>query len=151
MKYKHNPNKVLEACAETLKKEMCFNPKQFLRYFMLFPLAGYEEFLDVPSKEYENWYELKGKPLHIKLLYNYVTKEYVLLYPESDWKDNWMVDELKKSEEELVCDKELYAKRMEEIINTTMYKKIKSLIEWYFSCPIPSARRAALLSPMILY
>lgn len=88
---------------------------------MLFPIDGLEHLLDIPSTEYEDWYNLKGKPIHIKLLFNYVSKEYILLHPESDWKKGWWMAHLKKTEEELDHEKALYIEKMEKIRNQEIY------------------------------
>lgn len=148
-KLKHDTKDVIEACAEVLQRDMGFNPKQIKRYFSVFPMSDIDPLfksLEDPSANPENWYHLKETQTHIGLLFNYETKEYVLLSPEHDWKRPRIAD-LKKTEEELEHDEELYSKKMEEFINTKIYKDLKPLIDWYYSCPIPSARRAFLPSP----
>jgi len=136
-KFKHGVNSIIEACAEILKRDKNFNPKQVLRYFHLFPIDGFEDLLDIPSNDYENWYYLRDSSTHMGLLFNYETREYVLLENEEKW-INPNIDIFKKSEEELTNEENLIKEKIEELKKTYVGKRIIPVIKWYFSSPILS-------------
>lgn len=124
------------------------NPNQVLRYFYkIYPVdgLGLEDEVNASPDEYENWYQIKDGASH-ELFFNYETREYILRYPETYWKES-EIAHFRLTEKEVAKKNERYKNKNEEIINTTMYKKIKTLYEWFFSCPIPSVCRAALPSP----
>lgn len=135
-KFKHDINSVIEACSETLKKEMEFNPKQVLRYFHLFPLGGFEDLLEVPSEEYENWYYLRDTNSHMGLLFNYETRDFILLDKEEKWVGGINIEIFRKTEKDLEYEEQNYRDKMENIRKSYTYKKAKPVIKWYFSCPL---------------
>lgn len=140
-KVKHDVKDILQACAEVLQRDMGFNPEQIIRYFSVFPMSDIDPLfksLEDPSADPENWYHLKETQTHIGLLFNYETKEYVLLSPEHDWKRPRIAD-LKKTEEEIDHEEKIYKEKLDSIKETQTYKKIKPVIKWYFDCPLKFA------------
>ncbi len=129
----HSFNKILEACAEILEKEMSINRFQFLRYFEIFPY-DFPYARNDQLEEPENWYYLRDKRRHNALFFNYKKRELKLINEEYDWKEKY-IEELQKSEEQIMKEKELYKKEIETILDSFVYKNLKSMINWYFSCP----------------
>ena len=77
--------------------------------------------------------------VHNSLIYNYETGEYKLIDPEFKWQGEF-IEEFQKSEEGLAIENITYVQKMNDIIYSDVYKEIKPLIKWYFSCPIRGAR-----------
>ena len=134
--FKHDINKVIEECAEALQKKMDFNPLQVLRNFHLFSMHFFENTPRVPLEEIENWYYLRDSGTHSAVIFNYETKELRLVDPESYW-DKDTIKFFQKSEEELKADYKKYEKRINTIKRTLAYRKLKPVIKWYFTCPLP--------------
>ncbi|MFX0141564.1 MAG: tetratricopeptide repeat protein, partial [Candidatus Hodarchaeota archaeon] len=127
-------NKVIESLADVLKREMGFNPAQVLRYFQIFP-----------SESMGDWYYLKDIQSHAALRFNYKTKDFKLLNQKNDWNGK-RIDKFRKSSEELKDEFEKNVKQMEKIRETLMYKKLKPVLKWYKSSPIPDISKV-LYSP----
>lgn len=139
LKYKHDPNKVLQSLAEILKIKMGFNPNQVLRYFYkIYPVdgLGLEHLLgdNVPPAEYENWYQIKDGASH-ELFFNYETREFILLYPETYWIES-KITHFKYNDKTVAKKEQQYIEEMETIIETRAFQKIKPVIKWYFEKPI---------------
>lgn len=79
--FKHNINKVIEACAEVLEKNFGFNQAQVIRFFEILPIGEFPNTAKVPLKGRENWYYLRDRIYHNALFFNYETREYRLLNP----------------------------------------------------------------------
>lgn len=137
--FKHNHNRVIEVVAKLLEKIMNFNQSQVIRYFQIFPMNVFSDTPQVPMEELENWYYLRDIKAHNSLIYNFETGEYKLIDPEFKWQGEF-IEEYQKSEEELFIENIKYVEKMNEIIDSDLYKKLKPLIKWYFSCPIGGAR-----------
>ncbi len=144
--FKHNINKVIEACADVLEKKMGFNQAQVIRFFEILPIEEFPNTTKVPLEGRENWYYLRDRIYHNALFFNYETREYKLLDPESKWQRK-TIEEFQKSEEQLVKEKHIYIDKMEKIKQSFAYKNLKSIIGWYFSCPDISLRHDILPTP----
>ncbi|MBN1217085.1 MAG: hypothetical protein JXA99_16815 [Candidatus Lokiarchaeota archaeon] len=132
--FKHDINKIIEGCAEALEKKMGFNQIQVLRYFQLFPMDCFSNTPMVPIEEFNDWYYLRDSWSHGAVIYNYETKELRLI------KNTWNEKNLAKfrlTEDEVRKKQENYDKKMALIKRTLAYRKLKSVIEWYFTCPLP--------------
>lgn len=144
--FKHNINKVIEACAEVLEENFGFNQAQVIRFFEIFPIGEFPNTTKVPLEGRENWYYLRDRIYHNALFFNYETREYKLLNPESKWQRK-TIEEFQKSEEQLEKEKDIYINKMGKINQSFVYKNLKSLIVWYFSCPDISLSRDILPTP----
>lgn len=134
--FKHDPNKVIESCAETLEKEMGFNPLQILRHFHLFTMHFFENTPKVSYNEIDDWYYLRDSGTHSAVIFNYETKHFQLVDPKYYW-DPDILAFFRKSEQEIEAEWKQYEQEMDKIKRTLAYRELKPVIEWYFTCPLP--------------
>ncbi len=80
--FKHDVNKVIEACAEALAKKLNFNPTQVLLHFQLFPINFFSNTPKLPKEELENWYYLRDAGTHAAVVFNFETKKIQMIEPE---------------------------------------------------------------------
>jgi len=145
--FKHDISKIIEACAKTLQNKLGFNIYQVMRHFQVFSMDYFNNTPFVPDEERENWYYLRETRSHASLIFNFETEEIKFIDFEYKWKDNEFVNDFQKSEEQLSKENDKYLERMEKIQLSFVYKNLKSIIEWYFSCPDISISRDILPTP----
>ncbi|MFX0020307.1 MAG: hypothetical protein ACFFAK_18070 [Promethearchaeota archaeon] len=137
--FKHDVNKIIEACADTLEEKLHFNPIQVLTHFQLFPINFFTNTPKLPKDELENWYYLRDSGTHAAVVFNFETREFRLVEPDKYWDENNLAF-FRMSMEEIKQEVRDHEKKIMHIKRTLAYRKLKSVIQWYFTCPLPFVR-----------
>ena len=134
-------------CAEVLKREQGFNPRLILGDFYVIGCPDYPEHLKYlppdlsPEKEeWENWHYLGFENFVLAILFNDKTEKYRLIKRIEDPElKGWTEEEkasYRETDEEIERWSKEYDKKIEEIQNSEIFKKLAPLVRAYKAIPL---------------